>query len=218
MDGTGEVYANDTLGAVDTACACGGGYNRRVLDQALRDRVMHRIWPRGDAGTSSVWAVLDAARDERIYPALRTSGLDYLCLYSGRLSASLERAAPYLVELAPTYRFASRLIETSWGQSWGVFLRMDDSSNLRHHLRSFLRVRDDSDRSLIFRYYDPRVLRIFLPTCRRDELAAVFGPIRSYLMESESGDSLLEFSFAGETLHQHRTALTAGGVTPAQPT
>jgi hypothetical protein len=32
---------------------------------------------------------------------------------------------------------------------------------------------------LLFRYYDPRVLRVYLPSCRPSELETVFGPVVS---------------------------------------
>jgi hypothetical protein len=92
-----------------------------------------------------------------------------------------------------------------WGESWGIFVRMNDPSNLRYHLRTFLRVRDEPGRTLLFRYYDPRVLRVYLPTCRPDELKAVFGPIDSYLTEGEDGQSVIEFEFDGSQLQERRT-------------
>ncbi len=175
----------------------------------MRDRVIETLWPSQPVTGTSVWAILDCARDDRIYYALRNSGLDYLSLYAGRLSPAMQAAAPYLVEVAPTYRFTPKLIEMGWGQSWGVFLRISDPSNLRSHLRGFLRVRDDSGRILIFRYYDPRVLRVYLPTCTADELRTVFGPISSFLIEGEDGTSLIEFEFDGNRLHERRIRLTS---------
>ena len=188
-----------------------------VIESRLRDRIIQTIWPSSSAG-GSVWAILDGARDERIYPALRTSGLDHRCLYGGRLSWEVEAAAPYLLEVAPHYKFTSRLIEMAWGESWGVFLRIEEPSNLRPHLRSWLRVNDESGRFLIFRYYDPRVLRIYLPTCRPDELRAFFGPVTSYLVESENGDSLIEFTFDGTQLHERWIGLAAGDVVDEKAT
>ena len=176
-----------------------------MIDPAFRDRIIEALWPPGSS--DGVWAILDCARDERIYDALRTSRHDYLCLYSGRLPATLEAAAPHLVELAPTYAFTRNLIDMSWGHSWGVYVRIKDASNLRHHLRTFLRVQDESGNILLFRYYDPRVLRAYLPTCRANELKTVFGPVSGYLMESERGDSLIEFEFDGQRLHERQHAL-----------
>jgi len=171
------------------------------------DRVISSLWPAGRTGTASTWALLDAARDDRIYTELRLSRLEHICLYAGKLPDSLLRAAPYLVELAPTYSFTRPLLEMGWGRSWGVFLRVPDPRNLRHHLRSLLRVQDETGRTLVFRYYDPRVLRVYLPTCTPVELAAVFGPIGAFLLESESGEALLEFEYAGRELLERRHPL-----------
>jgi hypothetical protein len=181
-----------------------------VIDATFRDRVIEALWSSPSAAGLSVWAILDCARDERIYPALRNSQLDYLCLFSGRLHLEVVTAAPHLIELSPSYRFTPKLIEMAWGQSWGVFLRIGDATNLRTHLRGFLRVRDESGRILMFRYYDPRVLRVYLPTCQPDELRTVFGPIRSYLVEGEDGKSVIEFEFDGHRLHERRIVLASG--------
>jgi hypothetical protein len=171
------------------------------------DRVIETLWPPGLPKATSVWAILDAARDERIYPALKFSKLEYISLYAGKLPDALLRAAPYIVELAPTYSFTRPLLEMGWGQSWGVFLRIDDARNLRPHLRSLLRVKDESGRVLVFRYYDPRVLRAYLPTCTGDELRTVFGPIGSFVMETGGGEGLIEFELDGQRMQQRRTLL-----------
>lgn len=176
------------------------------MDPAVRDRVIQALWPSPSA-SATTWAVLDCARDDRIFPALRNSRLDALCLFSGPMSPEVEAAAPHLIQLGPDYSFTPKLIEMGWGNSWGVFLRIEDFSRLRPHLRSFLRVSDEDGNILFFRYYDPRVLRAYLPTCQTDELRAVFGPIASYLVEAEDGASLIEFQFDGTRLHQRRVPL-----------
>jgi hypothetical protein len=177
------------------------------METSRLDRVIETIWPPGRPSHVSVWAILDAARDERIYPALQASRLEYLCLYSGKLPEVLRRAAPYLIELAPGYSFTRPLLEMGWGHSWGVFVKVADARNLRHHLRGFLRVQDEAGRRLVFRYYDPRVLRAYLPTCTTAELAEVYVPIGSYFMEGERGESVIEFAFDGRQLAERRTSL-----------
>lgn len=177
------------------------------MEAARLDRLIETLWPTGAQSGYSTWAILDSARDERIYPALRLSRLEYISLYSGKLPDALQRAAPYLVELAAGYSFTRPLLDMGWGNSWGVFLRIKDARNLRHHLRGFLRVQDEAGRTLVFRYYDPRVLRVYLPTCQKGELATVFGPISSFLVESEGGEGLIEFSFDGQRLRERHTSL-----------
>jgi len=179
------------------------------MEAAVIDRVIETLWPPGSPPGHSVWAILDSARDQQIFPALKLSRLEYISLYSGKLPDALQRAAPYLIELAPSYKFTRPLLEMGWGNSWGIFLRIKDARNLRHHLRGFLRVQDESGRTLVFRYYDPRVLRAYLPTCTKDELATVFGPISSFLMEGDRGESLVEFQFNGQRMTEKHTSLVA---------
>jgi hypothetical protein len=53
------------------------------------------------------------------------------------------------------------------------------------------------------------VLRTYLPTCEKSELATVFGPIGSFLVEGDRGESLIEFEFDGQRLKERRTSLVA---------
>jgi len=45
-------------------------------------------------------------------------------------------------------------------------------------------VQDAKGKDMYFRFYDPRVLRVFLPTCTPEELSDFFGPIAGFLIES----------------------------------
>lgn len=170
------------------------------------------LWPDDAKRRLGVWAVLDCARDPRIYLALLESRLEFRCLYSGRLPRALEMVAPHLVELLPGHRLTDRLLDEGWGRSWGVWLKIEDASNLRHHLRKFLRVQDERGKPLLFRYYDPRVLRLYLPSCHADELQAFFGPISSLIAEHASEDDLVEYRFERRQL---QCRLLLGDALPA---
>ena len=178
-----------------------------MISATMVDRIMECLWPSSDSSSPTVWAILDCARDTQVYPALLSSQLEHIALYAGQLPNELRVASPYLVELAPGYRLTRPLLERGWGQSWGIFLRVADARNLRHHLRSFLRVKDEDGRTLVFRYYDPRVLRAYLPTCNTTELKTIFGPISSFVMEGNRGESVIEFSTDGSRLLMRQTAL-----------
>ncbi len=49
---------------------------------------------------------------------------------------------------------------------------------------------------LYFRFYDPRVLRVFLPVCTHEEAAQLLGPLSCFLMENDKADTLLQFRVA----------------------
>lgn len=175
-----------------------------------RDQILAALWPEGLSTRVNVWAILDGARDERIFGAVDRTYQDKCCLYSGDLPWQLQMAAPYLVQLDREDRFTNYLLDNGWGNSWGVFLRSETSmKNLRRHLRAFLRVRDQSGQYLIFRYYDPRVLRIYLPTCTKEELRTVFGPIAQFITEDDDPGAALEFDFDGTAMSQRRLPVAA---------
>lgn len=180
-----------------------------------REQILQALWPGGAKPKLSVWGILDCARDPKIYLALLESRLEFRCLYSGKLPRELEMVAPHLVELFPTSRLTASWIDEGWGQAWGVFLKIEDPSNLRHHLRKFLKVRSEDGQRLLFRYYDPRVLRAYLPTCLKDELVQVFGPINNYLTEGETTDELQEFSVNIAGLRRQTLALTLNSAQPS---
>lgn len=162
------------------------------------EHLLQRLWRPGESGEPpEVCVLLDAARDRRIYPLVRRCRLDVRCLYQGAVPASLASAAPYLVNLAPRAAFTREILELGWGQSWGVFLRSPAVlQELARHFRQFLTARDEAGRSLFFRFYDPRVLRVYLPTCNAAELRAFFGPVERFCLEAEEEDLMLEFSLA----------------------
>ena len=140
--------------------------------------------------------IVDGARDRRIFSLLRELHLEYYCLYSGPLLPMMETAAPYLLHLDCDDKDTRCFLRHAWGNSWGVFLRCDKSlDQLRQHLRGFLTVQDPGGKRLLFRYYDPRVLRVYLPTCTPGELRTIFGPIERLWMEDGHPGRLLEFGF-----------------------
>jgi hypothetical protein len=161
--------------------------------------VIERLWPAGD--DANTWAIVDGARDRRLQGLVATSGLPHRCLYIGDLHPAVARAAPWLVHLSREAPLTRTLVTEGWGQSWGVFLRTDAGiAALHRHLRRFLRVRDEGGRYLLFRYYDPRVLRVYLPTCTEAELDYVFGPIEQFVMEADAPDRALTFRRQGSSL------------------
>lgn len=186
-----------------------------MIGVAGRERIERLLWPMGEGTPGSLWAVLDGARDRRIYQELMSSRLDHSCLYSGHLPTEMRPIAPYLVELSPRYAFTRTLLEQGFGRSWGIFVRIDDWTGLRHHLRKLLTVRDEAGRKLLFRWYDPRVLRNYLPTCTPAELGQVFGPVGSFFAEAAGPElALHSYCFDGARLQTRAERIGA----PAEET
>lgn len=142
---------------------------------------------------TALFAILDAARERKIKRRLRDSGQVFQSLYEG--APDLEDHGPFLVELrrgTPTLR---ELIRDGWGKSWGVYLCSGTPFvHLRRHLRRFLMVKLPDGREAYFRFYDPRVLRVFLSRSTFSEARSFIGPAHGYWMEGDSPHELMYFS------------------------
>lgn len=169
-----------------------------------REELIGQLWPKNADPLMKIWAIVDCARDTRIYGALDRSYQERCCLFAGTLGPALAVVAPQLVHLDRGDRLTDYILDTGWGNAWGIFLRSSASiETLRRHFRKFLRVRDPSGRHLLFRYYDPRVLSVYLPTCLPEELNTVFGmEVDAYLVETGNGGALVEYEFDGRRLKQ----------------
>lgn len=146
-----------------------------------------------------LFAILDAAREPSVLKVLIESREECESLFEGPQGGQLAHFAPYLVRLPAGSPLIGTLAREGWGKSWGVYLTCEQPlKDIRGHLRNFLKVTLPGHREVYFRYYDPRVLRLFLPTCVPEEINQFFGPIRYYLMEDEKAGALLRFSNSGE--------------------
>jgi len=134
-----------------------------------------------------LYAVVDASRSERILILLRESVERSRSLYDGIEGETLAEVAPYLVELPRGSRLLERLVMEGWGKRWGIYLSCPRSfSELRRHFRRFLMVKDEeTGKRYYFRFYDPGVLRLFLPTCTTRQREQLFGDIRAIFAEGE---------------------------------
>ncbi|AKT43485.1 DUF4123 domain-containing protein [Chondromyces crocatus] len=141
----------------------------------------------------NLYAVLDAARSERILVLLRESVETYRSLYEGIDGESMEHVAPHLVELPRGSKLLGRLVREGWEQRWGIFVETSRSvrsfKELRRHLRRFLMIADaDTRKKFYFRFYDPGVLREFLPITTPKQRSELFGQqVGAFLMEDAHG-------------------------------
>ncbi len=158
--------------------------NERTLVSVLREDLQ------------PLWAILDAARAEAILPMLKESKAEFQSLYEGVRGEQLAAVAPYLVRLPADSELIAAVVKEGSGKSWGVFLTCSlPLVELRQHLRQFLKVEPPGGgEKALFRYYDPRVLRVYLPTYGEKEAREFFGQVSSYLVEGEKAGEYLSFS------------------------
>jgi hypothetical protein len=147
-------------------------------------------------------AMLDGASVPDLLERLHAEpALEAECLFRGTLEPDMKQVAPYLVKLEPESEFAQWIVGTGWGHHWGTFVTSRQGfRKLRNHLRALTLVHRRDGTPLYFRYYDPRVMRVFLPTCTPDQLKKMFGPVDAFVAESEAGDAAHIYRLAGEGL------------------
>lgn len=156
----------------------------------------------------ATYTILDGASIPSLLKMLWLHKPEHVCLYRGELDAEMAQIAPYLVRLLPESPFTDDVLQ-AWGQHWGIFLLTQaDLRTLRKHFRTFLMVHGPDGHPLYFRYYDPRVWRIYLPTCNHQEAATVFGPVIRYLMEDEAPDAIAQFWLSQDQVESQRIALS----------
>lgn len=157
-----------------------------------------------------LYAVLDAARDLAALNWSKESGEEYQSLYDGQSAQNLEMFAPYLVRFSKPSPLLRKLVAKAWGQSWGIYLTSAASfPDLRKHFRHFLiaQIEGGGDKNVYFRFYDPRVLRVYLRTCTPQEIRQFFGPIGTFLVEDKDASRLLRFRAGARGLEQEDLSL-----------
>ncbi len=147
-----------------------------------------------------LYHLLDAARMSFSIDEAKQRNPTHDSLYRGQSEETLAVIAPYLFQCEAGDAFDAWLTENA-GQSWGVGVESDEPMAALHkHFRQFLLIQTDNGEELYFRFYDPRVLRNFLPTCTPDQLIEFFGPVRRFIAEDPPHAQLLTFSHESGTL------------------
>lgn len=146
-----------------------------------------------------VFAILDGAQIPDLRMKLYELKPVHYCLFSGELEPDMQEVAPYMVRLLPGTPFTEWLLNEVWGKNWGIFAQTRETVlEMRKHFSSLITVYNEEGNPLIFRYYDPRVWRKFLPTCQPDEVKSIFGKVDTFLVESEDKENLVQYELIEE--------------------
>ena len=159
------------------------------------------------------WVVRDGAGVAGLLP--RLNGLSgpsapcWSCLFSGQLEPGVAELAPYLLELPRQGPLPDWLL-AGWGSHWGVYLLAPEAMDLaalRRQLRQLGLAYGPAGESLLFRWYDPRVLGLIAPTLNAVQLRELFGPVHSFVIEGNSAEQGRVLELAGGKLLDTRFPL-----------
>jgi pSer/pThr/pTyr-binding forkhead associated (FHA) protein len=131
---------------------------------------------REEARKGNLYAVLDAARDERILQLLKQNVEEYRSLYEGVEGETMAEVAPYLAGPMREYSgLLEALVREGWGRRWGIYCTSEKVfKEVRSHLRRLLMVEDEeTSERMYFRFYDPVIMNSFWPTCNERQVSAI---------------------------------------------
>lgn len=157
---------------------------RRAAENALDEL-------RGVASREKLYAVLDAARDDRILELLREHVEPHRSLYDGSEGETLEEVAPYLAgPMRDDSELLDKLVLEGWGKRWGIWCTSDEKFvDVRRHWRRFLMVElEETGERVYFRFYDPGVMRVFWDACEEGQKAELMGRARDWFVEQTDGN------------------------------
>ncbi len=141
---------------------------------------------REEAGKEPLYAILDAARSDRIVELLQQSVEPHQSLYEGIQGEPLATVAPYLTgPFQGDSVLLDRLVMEGWGRRWGIFVTSHEPfKEIRRHFRRFLMVEaEETGDPLYFRFYDPWVMRVFLGSCPELHRQHLKQRVQSFLLE-----------------------------------
>ncbi len=162
---------------------------------------------------TKLYGVLDCARAPHLYEqAARLEPEAADCLFAGKLDPRVRRVSPFVVELAPSDPLSKLWRSEGWGEAWGILL--SSSAGLpavRRRLRHFTQARlPDGSGPMLFRFWDPRVLRTYMPLIEPSAIQAWFQDIDRYILETEDGSGSIRFSLRNGALTSSRGPRPAG--------
>ena len=175
----------------------------------------HILSERCSLSGGTLFAILDPAADMSVLNGLFRFNPEHMSLFRDTPMEPLADVAPYLVKLARDSEMLQWLINEGWGKNWGVFFSSSaKTEDLFSHFRHFCRVRVEEGSEVFFRFYDPRVLPVYLSSCTLSEADAFFGPAGFFFTEADNGRDLLALSREKNELIIERYPVSDAGSVP----
>ena len=118
----------------------------------------------------------------------------YRSLYYDRSEEDLDDVASYLFAFDRQTAFKEWFLNNGWGNSWGVIVTTQIIfDECWKHFRKIIIVKTEEGQEFYFRFYDPRILKIFLPTCDEKQIIEFFGPMESFIVEGDTKEEAIRF-------------------------
>lgn len=158
-----------------------------TIDRETAHQVLDAIHAHLQTG-SDLYMIIDAAQDSRIYPTIRAAKRTFSCLYDGWSTPEpLKSVAPYMLKVRKADEFTLWCLMEGFKKSWLLFFAAPEKTldDMRLHFKRLSFVKSSQGKKMLFRYYDPRVLRTYIPTCTTEERQFIFKDIQSFWIAEE---------------------------------
>ena len=144
--------------------------------------------------TLNEYILLDGSRLGHAIYIARELNKNNLPLYKGGQEEAVADLGPFVFTATDEESFNDWYKQYGWGNAWGMVVRTHAGFEACWiHFRQFLLVKTEDGKELYFRFYDPRVLKVFLPTCDAKQLLDFFGPVDKFIVEGDSQEEAIEY-------------------------
>lgn len=158
-----------------------------------------------DHANKRLYAIVDAAQNELIYTKIKCEADIYLSLYGNDVAESLKAVGPILFQLRKDNDLSSWLIDNGRDHNWFILFASTGTTmvDLRRHFKRFAMVQSPNGNSMYFRYYDPRVLRSYIPSCSEEERAFIYAQHPCFWALTDSNGNYQQFNRDGSSTIIH---------------
>jgi hypothetical protein len=169
-----------------TASDVSSNSNAAIKEEPTSLDQLHRF-----AANGYLFALLDGT-DQILVPqkAKLLGPTKAVSLFTGTANEWYWAVAPYLFQVDS--ELLDWIAQKLWKEPWGIFaMSKANLEDLRVHFKKFLMVKLPDGKQWLFRYYDPRILQAYLPTCEPWELQKFFGPVRAFATADDDEQKLM---------------------------
>ena len=144
-------------------------------------------------GERSLYAIIDAGRDPYVIPhMLEAMASNVECLFKGNAKKDLGDQTAWIAEIDRHERLLEWLIEEGWSKRQALFALSDlPLKRFATHLRKFTKVIDADGIEHFFRFYDPQVLRQYLPVFDQKQHDLFFRGITACFVEDNRDPAMI---------------------------
>jgi hypothetical protein len=168
--------------------------NKIDIDDSLPVPVYDFLLEQAGKEGCELYGIVDSAKNEDVFRHLIIGGVRYKSLFEGTMDEQSYGVSGFLVECKKESPLFKWMTTEAWGDSCCIFFTSKASfDDLFKHFQKFNRVYLEGDEVVLFRYYDPRVLRTYLPTCNRGEVEMFFGEVMAFIAENKNPELLTRF-------------------------